>query len=83
MNSPTQTDSIYFGDNAFNDGEFGCNNLHQIVGTWTRKFNDKIYTATEALYMYMLDAKTHPTLSVPFQSGSFPTKPGYAPEWAS
>jgi hypothetical protein len=79
--SPNQRDSIYAGDNAFNNGEFGYNNLQQIVGTWTHKFNDKIYTATEALYMYMNDAKTHPTKDVPFQSGSFPVKPGYAPEW--
>jgi hypothetical protein len=79
--APNQMDSIYAGDNAFNNGEFGYNNLQQIVGTWTHKFNDKIYTATEALYMYMLDAKTNPTAAVPFQSGSFPVKPGYAPEW--
>jgi len=79
--SPNQRDSIYAGDNAFNNGEFGYNNLQQIVGTWTHKFNDKIYTATEALYMYMNDATTHPTKDVPFQSGSFPVKPGYAPEW--
>jgi hypothetical protein len=79
--SPSQSDSIYAGDNAFNNGEFGYNNLQQIVGTWTHKFNNKIYTATEGLYMYMNDAKTHPTAAVPFQSGSFPVKPGYAPEW--
>jgi hypothetical protein len=79
--APNQKDSIYAGDNAFNNGEFGYNNLQQIVGTWTHKFNDKIYTATEGLYMYMNDAKTHPTAAVPFQSGSFPVKPGYAPEW--
>jgi hypothetical protein len=79
--APSQTDSIYLGDNAFNNGEFGYNNLQQIVGTWTHKFNDQIYTATEALYMYMFDAKTHPTAEVPFQSSSFPVKPGYAPEW--
>jgi hypothetical protein len=79
--APNQSDSIYAGDNAFNNGEFGYNNLQQIVGTWTHKFNDQIYTATEGLYMYMNDAKTHPTRAVPFQSGSFPVKPGYAPEW--
>jgi len=79
--APNQKDSIYAGDNAFNNGQFGYNNLQQIVGTWTHKFNDKIYTATECLYMYMNDAKTHPTSAVPFQSGSFPVKPGYAPEW--
>jgi Putative beta-barrel porin-2, OmpL-like. bbp2 len=79
--SPNQKDSVYAGDNAFNNGKFGYNNLQQIVGTWTHKFNDKIYTATEGLYMYMNDAKTHPTSAVPFQSGSFPVKAGYAPEW--
>ena len=41
-------DSIYAGDNVINNGEFGYNNMQQIVGTWTHKFNDKIYTATEA-----------------------------------
>src|SRR5437868_1189305 len=79
--SPDQKDSIYAGDNAFNNGQFGYNNLQQLVGTWTHKFNDKIYTATEGLYMYMNDAKTHPTSAVLVQSGSFPVKPGYAPEW--
>jgi hypothetical protein len=29
----------------------------------------------------MNDAKTHPTAAVPFQSGSFPVKAGYASEW--
>ncbi len=80
--APNQMDSIYAGDNAFNDGKFGYNNLQQIVGTWTHKFNDKIYTATEAWYMYMEDAKSHPTKDVPFQSGSFPVRNGYAPEEA-
>jgi hypothetical protein len=79
--SPEQRDSIYVGDNAFNNGEFGYNNLQQIVGTWTHKFNDNIYTATEALYMYMFDTKTGPTKEVPFQSGSFPVRSGYASEW--
>jgi Putative beta-barrel porin-2, OmpL-like. bbp2 len=79
--SPEQRDSIYVGDNAFNNSEFGYNNLQQIAGTWTHKFNENIYTATEALYMYMFDTKTHPTAKVPFQSGSFPVRSGYAPEW--
>jgi hypothetical protein len=80
--APNQMDSIYAGDNNFNNGKFGYNNLQQIVGTWTHKFNDKIYTATEAWYMYMEDAKSHPTKEVPFQGGSFPVHDGYAPEWA-
>jgi len=79
--SPGEHDSLYFGDNAFNNGKFGYNNLQQIVGTWTHKFNEKVYTATEALYMFMRDAKSHPTSDVPFQSGSFPVRDGYAPEW--
>jgi putative OmpL-like beta-barrel porin-2 len=80
--TPNQMDSFYFGDNNFNNGKFGYNNLQQIVGTWTHKFNDKIYTATEAWYMYMNDAVDHPTKEVPFQGGSFPVHGGYAPEWA-
>jgi hypothetical protein len=80
--APNQMDSIYAGANSFNNGKFGYNNLQQYVGTWTHKFNDKIYTATEAWYMYMNDAIDHPTKEVPFQSGSFPVRNGYAPEWA-
>jgi len=80
--TPNQKDSFYFGDNAFNNGEVGYNNLQQIVGTWTHKFTDKIFTATEAWYMYMEDAVSHPTSKVPFQSGSFPVRDGYASEWA-
>ena len=80
--SPNQMDSIYAGDNNFNNGKFGYNNLQQIVGTWTHKFNDKIYSATEAWYMFMEDAIDHPTKEVPFQNGSFPVRNGYAPEWA-
>jgi hypothetical protein len=80
--APNQMDSVYAGANSFNKGNFGYNNLQQYVGTWTHKFNDKIYTATEAWYMYMNDAIDHPTKEVPFQSGSFPVRSGYAPEWA-
>jgi hypothetical protein len=80
--APNQMDSIYAGDNVINNGEWGYNNMQQIVGTWTHKFNDKIYTATEAWYMFEYDAIDHPTNEVPFQSGSFPVHNGYAPEWA-
>ncbi len=81
--APNQMDSIYAGANSFNNGDFGYNNLQQFVGTWTHKFNDKIYTTTEAWYMYMNDATTQPTKDVPFQNGFFPVRPGYAPEWAA
>lgn len=80
--APNQMDSVYAGANSFNNGEFGYNNLQQFVGTWTHKFSDKIYSATEAWYMYMLDATSHPTKDVPFQNGFFPVHDGYAPEWA-
>ena len=39
--APNQNDSVYFGDNAFNNGKFGYNNLQQVVGTWTHKFNEQ------------------------------------------
>jgi len=80
--APNQMDSIYAGDNVINNGEFGYNNMQQIVGTWTHKFNDKICTATEAWYMWEHNTVDHPTDEVPFRSGSFPVHGGYAPEWA-
>jgi hypothetical protein len=80
--TPNQMDSFYFGDNVINNGEWGYNNMQQLVGTWTHKFNDKVYTATEAWYMWEHDAISHPTKDVPFQSGSFPVRDGYASEWA-
>ena len=80
--TPNQMDSFYFGDNVINNGEWGYNNMQQLVGTWTHKFNDKVYTATEAWYMWEHDAISHPTKDVPFQSGSFPVQDGYASEWA-
>ena len=80
--APNQMDSIYAGDNVINNGEWGYNNMQQFVGTWTHKFNDKIYSATEAWYMFEYDAVDHPTKEVPFQSGSFPVHNGYASEWA-
>ena len=80
--APNQMDSFYFGDNVINNGQFGYNNMQQAVGTWTHKFNDKIYTATEAWYMWEYNAVDHPTAEVPFRSGSFPVQNGYAPEWA-
>jgi hypothetical protein len=80
--APNQMDSFYFGDNVINNGQFGYNNMQQVVGTWTHKFNDKIYTATEAWYMWEYNAIDHPTDEVPFRSGAFPVHDGYAPEWA-
>jgi hypothetical protein len=80
--SDNQKDSLYWGANAFNNGDFGYNNLQAFVGTWTHKFNDKWQTATESWYMYEHSASTAPTASVPYQSGAFPVRPGFAPEWS-
>jgi hypothetical protein len=81
--SKSGKDSVYAGGNSFNDGEFGYNNLQQYVGTYTHKFNDWLWTSHETWYMYMHHATTAPTAAVPYQNGSFPVQPGYAPEWAT
>ena len=76
-------DSFYGGANSFNNGQFGYNNVQHYVGTFTHKFNDWFWTSQETWYMYMNNATTGPTASVPYQNGSFPVQPGYAPEWAT
>jgi hypothetical protein len=73
--APNQRDSVYIGDNVINGGKWGYNNMQH-------KFNDKIYTATEGWYMFEHNAINHPTDEVPFQSGAFPVRSGYASEWA-
>jgi len=80
--SNSNKDSVYAGMNAFNNGTFGYNNLQQIVGTWTHKFNDDIWTITEGWYMYQKGAINHPTPRVPFQNGAFPVSNGFVPEAA-
>ncbi len=75
-------DSIYGGSNSFNNAQFGYNNLQHEVVTWTHKFNETVWTSTEAWYMYMEHATTGPTAAVPFQNGFYPKHAGYAPESA-
>jgi Putative beta-barrel porin-2, OmpL-like. bbp2 len=75
--------SFYGGANSFNNGQFGYNNLQQYVGTFSYKFNEKIWTTHETWYMYQHDAVTAPTATVPFNNAFYPKKPGYAPEWAT
>ncbi|SPE60552.1 conserved exported hypothetical protein [Verrucomicrobia bacterium] len=74
---------FYGGANAFNNAQWGFNNLQQYVGTFTYKFSEKIWTSHETWYMYQKNAATGPTPSVPYSDGQFPVKPGYAPEWAT
>jgi Putative beta-barrel porin-2, OmpL-like. bbp2 len=80
--------SFYGGANAFNNGEFGYNNIQQYVGTLSYKFTEKIWVSHETWYMFQHHSTTAPTLAVPYQNGSFPStangfKGGYAPEWAT
>jgi len=71
--SPNTDGFDYAGDNNFNKRQVSVTTISsKSSDTWTHKFNDKIYTATEAWYMYMNDAIDHPTQEVPFQGGSFP-----------
>jgi hypothetical protein len=75
--------SFYGGANAFNNMQFGYNNLQQYVGTFSYKITDKIWTTHETWYMFQTHATTGPTAAVPYNNAFYPVKPGYAPEWAS
>jgi len=50
--SPNNKFSFYGGGNAINDAKWGFNNIQQYVGTFTYKFNDKIWTSHESWFMY-------------------------------
>jgi hypothetical protein len=46
-------DSIYAGVNGINDGDYGYNNIQECpIGTWTHKFDETFWMATEAYYMF-------------------------------
>jgi hypothetical protein len=68
-------DSLYFGVNALNNGQYGYNNLQMFVNTWTHKFNATVWTSTEMYYMFERD--------VPASALPAGVTPGYAPEWAA
>ncbi len=72
--SKNNKDSIYFGDNVINNGNYGYNNIQQVVGTWSHKFNEKVWTTTESWYMW----QHH----VPASALPAGVNPGYAPEVA-
>jgi hypothetical protein len=74
--SPTGHDSFYVGDNSFNNGTFGFNNLQELIESYTHKFNDTWWTTFEAQYMYMKNCTTAPTAHVPIQDGFFPVHAG-------
>jgi hypothetical protein len=46
-------DSVYFGVNGINGGNFGYNNIQELpIVTWTHKFNETVFMMTEAWYMF-------------------------------
>jgi hypothetical protein len=69
-------DSFYIGDNSFNTGTFGFNNLQELIESYTHKINDQGWTTFEAHYMYMNHCTTVPTKSVPLQDGFYPVHSG-------
>jgi len=80
--SDNNMDSIYGGANAFNNANFGYNNIQQYVATYSHKFSEKVWTSTEGWYMFQRNATTAPTADVPYQNGAFPVSPGFVHEWA-
>jgi hypothetical protein len=56
---------FYGGANAFNNAEWGFNNIQQYVGTFTYKFTDKIWTTHESWYMYQTGCPGQPTVGNP------------------
>jgi hypothetical protein len=86
--SDNQKDSVYFGDDAINNGHFGYNNMSMLVQTWTHKFNERWWMTTESWYMWQKDCPVagspqalYATAQGFVPSGYFPTAP-YASEWA-
>lgn len=53
--SKNKKDSLYLVANSINNGHFNYNNIQQYNATWSHKFNDRVHTHTEALYMWMKD----------------------------
>ena len=56
--SDSNDDSLWGGMNSFNGGKFKGNheNLQQFNLTWSHRFTEKFFTATEAYYIYQIDA---------------------------
>ena len=78
--APNGHDSFYVGDNSFNNGTFGFNNLQECIGSYTHKFNEKWWTTFEGQYMYMDHCTTAPTRDVPYQDGFYPVHSGFVAE---
>jgi hypothetical protein len=91
--SPNGKFGFYGGANAFNNAEWGFNNMQQFVGTFTYKFNERVWTSHETWYMYMnhapgqvpLPGQTNPNPDNRslVTDAQFPVFPGKAEEWAT
>ncbi len=53
--SKNNKDSIYLVADSINNGRYAYNNVQQYNATWSHKFNERIHTRTEALYMWERD----------------------------
>lgn len=85
--SDNNNDSLWGGIDSLNNGHFLGNhdNLQQFNLTWTHRFTPKFFTATEAYYIYQIDAATGGTCNFgpiqPFGNGGGgcgPIIPGYS-----
>ena len=56
--SKANTDSVLFGVNSINNGQFrdDHDNLQMYVATWTHKFSDNVHMASELYYDYQYNA---------------------------
>jgi hypothetical protein len=64
--SPNGKFGFYGGGNAINNAQWGFNNIQQYVGTFTYKFNDKLWTSHESWYMYQEGCPGQPSKIAPF-----------------
>jgi hypothetical protein len=63
--SPNNKFSFYGGANAFNNAEWGFNNIQQYVGTLSYKFNETIWMSHETWYMYQTGCPGQPSKTNP------------------
>jgi hypothetical protein len=74
-------DSAYVGVNSINNGAWGFNNLQEIIGSYTHKFNDRLWTAFEYQFMWNANAQTSAaspgSQNVPYVDGFYPVHDGF------
>ena len=82
--STNNKDAIWVGANSVGAGKYtnGHDNLQQMVGVWSHRFNDTFHMMTEAYYIYQFDAAKGgncilgPTKPFAAGGGCGPTIPG-------